>query len=278
MSTLYSFRDDDLVFHYSLDDQPSPEDFPMHAHEMHEIFYFMSGKGKYGVEGSLYPLEPGSILLMRSGETHKLNISPDYPYERISLHFNPEFLRLFDPEKKLLQAFNDRPLGQRNLYNENNFRKSPVYDCLKGMVCLSDSSYYKKLAIISNLTVVLYEITGSFLNEQHKNIPIAHNASIRNVINYINLHIGEDLSLDGLSSQFFISKSYLNRQFKKITGSTVWEYIIIKRLLWARQQIRNGLPATEVCTLTGFHDYSAFFRAYKRHFSVSPLSDRLMIK
>ena len=136
------------------------------------------------------------------------------------------------------------------------------------MICPTQDDYYKRLAIVSNLYPILFEINKSFLNNRQKIITTLD--PIREIINYINYNITDNLSLEKLSTHFFISKSHLNRKFKQVTGSTVWEYITINRLLSARQLIRIGHPATEVCSSCGFKDYSAFFRAYKKAFSVSP--------
>jgi len=73
-----------------------------------------------------------------------------------------------------------------------------------------------------------------------------------------------------LSERFFISKNHLNRVFKNATGVTVWEYIKLKRLIMARNSIFSGTPAIIACQSSGFNDYSAFYRAYKERFGVSP--------
>jgi AraC-like DNA-binding protein len=93
------------------------------------------------------------------------------------------------------------------------------------------------------------------------------------IIKHINDHLFEQLSLKEISEMFYISQSQLNRIFRRATGSPVWEYITIKRLIAARSQIQKGLPAGKVCTICGFKDYSSFYRLYKERFGVSPKQD-----
>ena len=50
----------------------------MHAHDMCEILYLLSGVGRYIVEGSEYTIEPGGMMLMRPSETHKVQMQPDW--------------------------------------------------------------------------------------------------------------------------------------------------------------------------------------------------------
>ena len=96
MPHIFSYRDEDIYCHHTVDPHPDPEAFSMHAHERMEVFYFISGRGSYLVEGTAYPLQPGDVLIMRPAETHRLAISPDEPYERISFHFAPALLSGLD--------------------------------------------------------------------------------------------------------------------------------------------------------------------------------------
>ena len=65
MGNIYCFSDGSAYFHHSADASPDPNAFTMHAHEMYEIFYFVSGRASYIVEGNEYRLESGSLMVMR---------------------------------------------------------------------------------------------------------------------------------------------------------------------------------------------------------------------
>ena len=90
---------------------------------------------------------------------------------------------------------------------------------------------------------------------------------------YINNNLTEDLNLTELAARFFVSKSYLNQQFRQATGTTVWNYILLKRLMIARAAIRDGVSVTDAFARSGFTDYSAFYRRYRDRFGVSPKDD-----
>ena len=90
---------------------------------------------------------------------------------------------------------------------------------------------------------------------------------------YINRHLTEELSLSMLAERFNISKSYLNELFRKSAGTTVWNYIVVKRLFTARERIMAGETPTSVFADCGFQDYTTFYRAYKQHFGISPRED-----
>ena len=97
---------------------------------------------------------------------------------------------------------------------------------------------------------------------------------IREILQYVNRHLYEELTLDELCRQFYISKTQLGRLFRAATGSTAWDYILVKRLIRARQLILSGVSITEASVCCGFRDYSTFYRAYKKRYDTSPTADR----
>ena len=51
---------------------------------------------------------------------------------------------------------------------------------------------------------------------------------------------------------------------------SVFSYLATKRIALAEQLLEDGLPANEVAERVGFHDYSVFYRAYKKTTGRSP--------
>lgn len=90
------------------------------------------------------------------------------------------------------------------------------------------------------------------------------------VIAYINSHLSETMSVESLCQRFFISRSQLNRLFRKMTGASVWDYVVAKRLMYAKMLLEAGETPAVACQKCGFNDYSPFYRAYKARYGVSP--------
>lgn len=267
MKQHYEFADESLKFHYTRQEKPNPKDsgFTVHTHLFNELYYFISGKVVYKIEGTRYHLHPGDILIMRHAESHSLEIDDSEPYERISLHFDSELIRSIDPSLKLLHAFYDRKLGQSNLFTPSDF-ETPLCEMLaEGMMEKTDNP---RQQILSMLIPMLNELSVAYENK--KNNPQSTDAPSRRIIDYINRHLSDDLSLDRICERFYISKPQLCRIFKAATGSTVWEYVTVKRLMAAQQLISEGTLPTKAAVLCGFNDYSVFYRAYKRRFGTSP--------
>ena len=90
------------------------------------------------------------------------------------------------------------------------------------------------------------------------------------ILRYILGHLDEELTVEGLARQFFISRYYLMHRFKEVTGYTVHQYISQKRLLRAGELIRSGVPVMKAAEQTGFREYSTFLRAFRGMFHMSP--------
>ena len=62
----------------------------------------------------------------------------------------------------------------------------------------------------------------------------------------------------------------MTRQFKRIVGMTPGDYIRRKRLESANTLIRQGYGVQHAGYVSGFTDYSAFFRAFRKQYGFSP--------
>ena len=266
MARLFEYRDADLFCHHSLDSSPSPTEFYMHAHERMEVLYFLSGDAEYLVEGSVYPLHPGELLVMNRAEAHKLQLLSDKPYERMVMHFSPSVLSGIDPDGLLLRPFEDKPLGKQNRYVSDRF------SALFSDFDVAGSYARIRLHMLLILANVLNEI--STLTGSTSAISGEPESVSQQILQYVNQHLFENISLSTVSREFFLSPSQLNRIFRRATGSSVGEYVRVKRLLAARELIITGSSPAYACTACGFQDYSAFYRAYKEKFDVSPSGDR----
>ncbi|WP_077622423.1 AraC family transcriptional regulator [Sediminibacillus massiliensis] len=267
------YEDHQLLFHKNCDMPPHQTKYGMHTHEIYEFYYLLSGKGTFSVEGNEYSLDPNSIMLMRSNESHYLHINNDLPYERIVLHFYPQLLDPIDPNRTLLGPFDNRALGDSNHYPPGSFSNQLVRSCLNNILEVKDNGYQKRVAIITNLLTILNELNKSFHNKNPQILFTARNSQMTKVISYINEHLFENISIESICKEFHISKSQLNILFTKATNTTVWKYITIKRLISARQLLYDGVPALEACMQSGFKDYSTFYRRYKDYFGTSPQRD-----
>jgi AraC-like DNA-binding protein len=121
------------------------------------------------------------------------------------------------------------------------------------------------------LIELFVQFNMALLNNSEKiNPDIKKSAILNSIIEYVNLHIDEDITIDKLSEHVFLSKYHLLREFKRQSGTTIHKYIIQKKLILAKELILKGIPITDVFKQCGFGDYSNFFRAFKKEYGVTP--------
>jgi len=98
---------------------------------------------------------------------------------------------------------------------------------------------------------------------------------LRQIRNYIEMHSGEKIDLDILSSQFFISKFHLSREFHKAFGITVSSEITNKRISHAKSMLRfTNSSVEEIGNACGFGDAGYFIKVFKKMENLTPLEYR----
>ncbi|MGK3965569.1 GyrI-like domain-containing protein [Sorangium sp. So ce118] len=102
----------------------------------------------------------------------------------------------------------------------------------------------------------------------------AYIARFRRVLEHIDAHLEEDLTLERLSGVAAFSKYHFQRQFSELFGIGVHEYVKLVRL--RRASYRLALPAREqariidIAMASGYESPEAFSRAFKKAFGQTP--------
>ncbi len=248
----------------TLTEKPNLEAFKMHSHDNYELYCFLNGSAKYYIEGNVYKLSSGDILLMKKSESHSLLIDKPIPYDRIVINFNDEAF-IGKTAKKISSFLANRPLGKFNKYSFQKHKDQNLVLYLN-QLCECEDFEEKRLYLTFILNALCKECP-SYSDEVIDNI--------EEVLEYINENVFKELNLEDISKRFYLSKNYLNRKFKKYTGSTIWNYIMIKRLVHSRNLIKSGEKPTEVYLKCGFNDYGSFYKAYKQKYGISPKEDKV---
>ncbi|WP_437604880.1 AraC family transcriptional regulator [Sorangium sp. So ce834] len=94
----------------------------------------------------------------------------------------------------------------------------------------------------------------------------------RRVLEHIDAHLDEDLTLDRLSGVAAFSKYHFHRQFSELFGIGVHEYVKLLRLRRASQRLalRDRARVTDVALESGYESLEAFCRAFKKAFGQTP--------
>lgn len=91
---------------------------------------------------------------------------------------------------------------------------------------------------------------------------------------YIDDHINDNLSLEQICTNVFISKYHFIRLFKNIFGVSPYQYQKRKRLEAAKLDLISGLDIMQTALYHGFSDVQTFSKAFKQTFGFTPGSIR----
>lgn len=90
-------------------------------------------------------------------------------------------------------------------------------------------------------------------------------SKLKNILHYLDEHYTENICLDDLAEQFYISKYYLSREFKKEYGTTIIQYILAKKITNAKELLRySNSSIEEIARLCGIDDASYFNKVFKK--------------
>ncbi len=250
------------------------QDVQLHHHDFHELYFLISGDVTYTIESRQYHVMPGDLLLISPQELHQICIRPEMSdYERFVLWVDPQLLRRFSTPLSDLTK-NLTPGGSK----PGNLLRFKPEDCTHVRHLFEQlwqeseqESYGSDLLRQSLLVQLLVTInrlaanpSGSFEAETHSN------KAVSKVVDHINLHYAEPLSLDSLAELVYVSKYHLSHEFNRQVGTSVYRYIQKKRLQIARQLLGQGKRPNEVYSICGFTDYAGFYRAFRAEYSISP--------
>lgn len=257
------------IFHYQ-DSALSP--VPIHHHDFYEVYFFLGGQVEYRVEGTVYHMEPGDLLLISPMELHQPIVQPDSgPYERIVLWIDRSHLaKMSLGDVDLTMCFDYTRPDHVNLLRLSPVERADISSRMYKMMQEAHSDGYGAslwakaalLQLLVDFNRIALRSCGSSGQEEPD--------LVSRVLEYIGAHYDEPLSLDGLAAQFYVSKYYLSHTFQQSVGISLYRYILLKRLLNAKERLSSGSSPGIVCQQCGFGDYANFYRAFKSKYGISP--------
>lgn len=226
-------------------------------HNFHEIILFVGGKTTFLCEEERIPLSPYQTIIIPKETYHQFINEVDEEYHRCVFSFYdiPEFDELI---KKCMHSTRviEADSEQKMLFRKMN--EAVDADC---------SDREKRALMHALLTLVLNEVSRDYPAVKEGSKP---NEITSKSIEIINANLCRKITVPVLSRELNVSVSTLTQTFKKDMNISVYQYILRKKLILAKQKIQDGESATSTALLCGFNDYSSFYKQYKKMFGTSP--------
>lgn len=256
-------------YHYFHLRDTAGQELDFHFHEFDKIVLLLSGRVDYTVEGSTYALKPWSVLLIKHHTIHRALIDKSEPYERIIIYLDGKYFGRSMPGTGLTDCFDQADKSGEHLLRPTERQRRAIAQVLADYERAAEDSGFGAEALRETYIIQLLIYIGRMTAAEGPGEK-QYDPKIRRALSYINENLGGELSVEQLAEQVYLSKYHFMRLFKAQTGSSVHAYVRQKRLLHAARLIREGMPVSKAAAESGFGDYSAFHRAFRESFGISP--------
>lgn len=242
-----------------------------HAHEHYEFYLYIKGDVDIAVEEKLYTPQPYDLFIFPPGIMHRWVDKPGLKrLDRIYVYASRSCLESMSTEEYPMMEIVGSAMSRHNysvcLGAQTGTAIAHQADEIINHAMLSDpADRMLNRCRMQMLLVSICRMLDAAEDEAHT-VP----NRMRDVITYINTHLTEPITQDMLAEKFFISKFHLSRMFKEHANLSIHQYIIIKRIIYAQQMIREGTSLDEAARNSGFNDYAGFYRAFVKHTGVTP--------
>lgn len=244
-----------------------------HMHNNYEIFLLLRGNINYFVEQTCYSMQAGDLILVNDNEIHKaINLS-NQVFDRLVIHINPDMIRQYcTPQTNLFSCFH---IGQEqeNYIQLETKEVSKLIDYgtrLSDLINTTDLSDYGQDIAADLLMLEILLLVNKIYMQKHSTNKISTPNRVLGIMNYVDEHLTETLSLDSIATAMSLDKYYISHLFKAETQSSVFQYILVKRISLAKEMLAKGHTVTETCQLAGFNDYSNFIRSFRKITGFTP--------
>lgn len=245
-----------------------------HFHDQIDLVLTMSDGGTFFINNKAYPITRGSLYVLSPDDLHRSCPQTSSLYQFYSIRFFPEDVQaLSSPHFNILGCFQNHEHFSHRIQLSGDQLDHLLRLINRMEYYLNDecTAYGKEILLKAVLAETLVYINFLYDTPSHSAVPNREDISqLRPVIAYINAHISEELTLDLLSKQSFVSKYYLSHRFSEIMGFTLSEYIIHRRLFRAKQLLRNGVSVTLSGERSGFNSNAHFIRTFVKYVGITP--------
>lgn len=271
----------DFPYALTFRDTKSPQrELPDHLHDWYELVYVHSGKGSFFIDRTIYEMREGMLFIIPGNTIHRALPDKDEPVTSTAIFFSPLLVEQpsYGESFSYLQCFEQSRKNRNYKLECSRSLRTLLETCINN---IEEEHRREKIgsrhAILLITQQLLLTITRESVGEtKHK----GHGALIgpiwmRDSLVYIDLHFTEDIGLRKLCILASVSPAHFSRVFKQFTGMNVTAFIIMKRMIRAKELLleKDDNIAT-IASSCGFETLPHFHRIFKKIVGVTPSAFR----
>jgi len=225
------------------------------------IEYVVSGVGYIESEGIRARVSEGDVYIIHRQTVHTYYSDSQQPFKKKWINVSGSFINAMEKV-----FFKGGPFTVIHLGSPAEAIIDAIHDILKA----AEAETPELRSAITRQLLDLF-----LLMDEHKNNIRKNLTPFELVLEYIDDHVRDDITVESVSSAFFISQSTLYRMFISKTGMSPKTYIMSKKIDIAKRMIiANDTSFSGIATYLGFYDSHHFFRTFRSVEGCSPLEYR----
>lgn len=218
------------------------------------VEYIVSGAGTVIVDGKEFAIHAGDTYLLPEGHDHYYYADKTDPWEKIWINISGSFII------DLL-----RMCGIEGIYHFPSMDTSDLLQKIQHYATHGEPEYAAEHCT-ALLTRLLYRLSRSVHAAAQET-----QAPVRKMLNYIEQHVAEPITLEQLAAVCGRSPSQAERLFRTETGSSLYRYALDRKIAVARQLLtETGMPVREIAAYLSFSDEFYFSGLFRRKVGLSP--------
>ncbi|MGM9617260.1 AraC family transcriptional regulator [Butyricicoccus sp.] len=241
-----------------------------HAHTLHqhksvmELLYVCDGEGRYQVGSREYAVSEGDMVICNAWTLHGETLSLKNTIQTYCIALSGVQLPGL-PENCLIPS-ERRPVVSMTRFKEMADVMMPhIHD----MFLLKETQLGRQLSI--SMLMMTYQELQLQQQESHNRLAQRNELMVREITKYLDAHYTESLRMEDICKEFHLSVSYLSHMFKKETGLSPKQYIVLRRIGEAQSLLsESDIPIGKIEEMLGFTSSCHLTSTFKKYVGISP--------
>ena len=233
----------------------------IHGHDQWQMYINLSGDVEFMVGNRLYPIAPGSVMLVRPHELHHCIYRKK---AEIHKHFCLYFT--LEENEKMFRSYFGRQGDAGNLIQLSPQALPALCEICQVLLEKQEHvlAQYQKF-----LELLMFIKRNEAQEEKQKEIMLPQD--IECALKYIDENLSDDITIVDIAAAAHVSVNTLERHFLSAIEMTLHAFLKQRRLHHARRLLRQGKSVSESCEQSGFSDCSHFIALFKKKYGMTPL-------
>lgn len=239
----------------------------IHQHNEYEIIYVIDGDVEISINNIVHRAGNQTLIFLTNLENHSVRqISDVYRRYFVTLHTVPTDAYIQNPD--ILSVLKNHTSFPNCIdVSDISVRVKEIFEKL--LTCRSDEQFANELASVYITELLIYVLRT--LPQPSGSVSSASKQRILHVQTYLDTHYQENIRIDTLARQFYVSQYHLSHQFKELTGYSPKQYLSMVRLKNAAVMLASTkAPLNEVTAACGFSDINNFIKQFRRIYGCTP--------